>query len=541
MIKIYADGALIYDSRLREPGKDYTLLGLKTTTALNKGGTAEIVMPPGHPAYSALTSHRSIVEFYRDDVLRFRGRALGYADDWGNNRTWTCEGELCLFQDAVSRSYLYQDTPAAIFAAVVEEYNSQVEPFKQFKVGTVTVTDANDYVRLESETAEQVLDTLNKLLERCGGYIHFSTDADGARVVNWYAELNNRSGQVIEFGANLLDFSRNGANLDLVTGVIPYGAKNEETGVRVDITSVNNGLDYIVDEAAVALRGTILKPVIWEDVTEPANLLAKAEQYLREHRQIVTSLKLSAVDLSYLDRNIDSYQVGDIVPVLSKPHAVDEDLQLVERTEDWLAPDASTISLGKEIRSLTDADVAGDKQSQSDLHRVQREIIADYKINIADVARVSESRMQSLINQKAGEITAEVGEIKTAAGELGSQISELSSKVAASVTTDQMAVIITKEMGKGVSKIATSTGYTFDDEGLHIHKSGSDITNRLDETGMQVLRNAGTEMETVMLRADADGVVATDVKVRNYLIVGNHARLEDYGEKRTACFWLGGA
>ena len=50
MIKIYADGALIYDSRLREPGKDYTLLGLKTTIALNKGGTAVIVMPPDHPA-----------------------------------------------------------------------------------------------------------------------------------------------------------------------------------------------------------------------------------------------------------------------------------------------------------------------------------------------------------------------------------------------------------------------------------------------------------------------------------------------------------
>ena len=535
MIKIYADGVLIYDSRLREPGKDYTLLGLRTTKALNKGGTAEIVMPPGHPAYSALTSHRSIVEFYRDDVLRFRGRALGYADDWLNRRTWTCEGELCFFQDAVSRPYLYQDTPEAIFTALIQEYNSQVEPFKQFKVGAVTVTDANDYVRLESESAEQVLDTLNKLRERCGGYIHFSTDADGARVVNWYAELNNRSGQDIEFGANLLDFSRTGANLDLVTGVIPYGAKNEETGVRVDITSVNNDRDYIVDEAAVALRGTILKPVIWDDVTEPENLLRKAEQYLREHRQVVTSLQLSAVDLSYLDREIDSYRVGDIVRVRSKPHAVDEDFQLIERTEDWLNPDASTITLGKEIHSLTDADVAGDKQSQSDLHRVQQEIKTDYKMNTADAVSASEFKMQSMIEQTAGEIRLEVERAQSTADGMSEQVEELVSKVESSVTADQVKLAIQKEMGNGVNKVVTSTGYSFTDEGLTVEKSTSEMKTQITEDGMAVYKS-GQEV----LRANNQGVVATDLKARTYLIVGRNSRFEDMpGGDRTGCFWIG--
>ena len=535
MIKIYADGTLIYDSRLREPGKDYTLLGLRTTTALNKGGTAEIIMPPRHPAYSALTSHRTIVEIYRDDVLRFRGRALGYADDWTNQRTWTCEGELCFFQDAVSRPYLYQDTPEAIFAAVVEDYNSQVDTFKQFKVGTVTVTDANDYVRLESETAEQVMDTLNKLLDRCGGYFHFSTDGDGARVINWYAELNNRSGQAIEFGANLLDFSRSGANTDLLTGVVPYGAKDEETGARVDITSVNDGKDYIVDATAVALRGTILKPVIWDDVTQPENLLTKAQQYLREHRQIVTSLQLSAVDLSYLDTSIDSYQVGDIIRVRSKPHAVDEDFQLTERTEDWLVPDASTISLGKDVRSLTDADVAGDKQSQSDLHRVQQEIKSDYVLNTANQVSSSEYRMQSRIDQSASEIYAEVSAVKSATDTQSEQIAEMSSKVSASMTSAQVNLAIQTEMGKGVAKVSTTTGYTFDDEGLTVEKSNSEMKTQITEDGMAVYKK-GLEV----LRANNQGVNAVDLRARTYLIVGRNSRFEDLPNgDRTGCFWIG--
>ena len=61
MIHITADGAVVYDSRL----EDYDLMGLKITSGLNKGGTAEIVMPYNHPAYDQYTSYKTIVEIYR--------------------------------------------------------------------------------------------------------------------------------------------------------------------------------------------------------------------------------------------------------------------------------------------------------------------------------------------------------------------------------------------------------------------------------------------------------------------------------------------
>ena len=44
------------------------------------------------------------------------------------------------------------------------------------------------------------------------------------------------------------------------------------------------------------------------------------------------------------------------------------------------------------------------------------------------------------------------------------------------------------------------------------------------------------------LQANNEGVVATDVKVRNYLIIGKHARFENYSDgvdsQRTACFFV---
>jgi hypothetical protein len=88
---------------------------------------------------------------------------------------------------------------------------------------------------------------------------------------------------------------------------------------------------------------------------------------------------------------------------------------------------------------------------------------------------------------------------------------------------------------QGVSKVKTEANYTFDDRGLKISRSGEQMENLLDNTGMYVTR--GNE---AILQANADGVVAVDVRVKNYLCVGENARLEDYENGRTACFWTGG-
>ena len=87
---------------------------------------------------------------------------------------------------------------------------------------------------------------------------------------------------------------------------------------------------------------------------------------------------------------------------------------------------------------------------------------------------------------------------------------------------------------EGVDKVKTTRGYTFDDGGLHIFHSDSDMENLLDHSGMSV-RRAGQ----VLLQADNRGVEAVDVTVRNYLIIGENSRIEDYGADRTACFYRG--
>ena len=102
-------------------------------------------------------------------------------------------------------------------------------------------------------------------------------------------------------------------------------------------------------------------------------------------------------------------------------------------------------------------------------------------------------------------------------------------------TAGGLTLSVEKIQDDGVSKIKTGMGYTFDDNGLQIAREGQQMKNLLDNTGMYVTRNGQT-----ILQANDQGVVAADVTVRNYLIMGSHARFEDYGAGRTACFWLEG-
>lgn len=99
-------------------------------------------------------------------------------------------------------------------------------------------------------------------------------------------------------------------------------------------------------------------------------------------------------------------------------------------------------------------------------------------------------------------------------------------------TAQKLSATVQSIQDDGAQKVSTAFGLSIDGSAVTIHKEGSEMENRLDEKGMYVVRSGD-----VMLQADAQGVVATDVTVRNYLSVA-HARFEDYGSDRTACFYV---
>lgn len=103
------------------------------------------------------------------------------------------------------------------------------------------------------------------------------------------------------------------------------------------------------------------------------------------------------------------------------------------------------------------------------------------------------------------------------------------------LTAEGLSIEVQGLRNQGATKVTTRIGYTFDDDGLRIQKPGEEMENKMDNTGMYVARSGEP-----ILTANNDGVIATDVTVRNFLNMGENSRFEDYTDgtdtARTGCF-----
>lgn len=130
------------------------------------------------------------------------------------------------------------------------------------------------------------------------------------------------------------------------------------------------------------------------------------------------------------------------------------------------------------------------------------------------------------------------------ASELSNQVDTVSMETSTKVSAEAVEIEVRRQIGEGVDKVTTATGYTFDEEGLRISKSGEAVENLLDNTGMTV-SSGGQEVlfagsrETTYGTTET-GVFTKDLQVTTYLAVGERSRFENYGDSRTGCFWIGG-
>ena len=154
--------------------------------------------------------------------------------------------------------------------------------------------------------------------------------------------------------------------------------------------------------------------------------------------------------------------------------------------------------------------------------------------SLADALNLTFAR----VDKQKGEIALVARKVdgnNTTLGALADDLTELRKEVALKVNSDNVSISIQQELENGVEKVVTKTGFTFDNDGLHIQKSDSEMASTLDEEGLAVKR-AGTEV----LTAKKGGVEALNITVRQDLSIGGRSRFENYGNNRTGCFWIGG-
>ena len=157
--------------------------------------------------------------------------------------------------------------------------------------------------------------------------------------------------------------------------------------------------------------------------------------------------------------------------------------------------------------------------------------------NAISVQTIEKSVSELSVNAEGISATVEslTKTIETNAEGVANEIAEINKKVDMNVSAEDVSIAIQTEMAKGTDKVITSTGYKFDEEGLTVSKSNSEMETKITEDGMVVYKNGDA-----VLTANNQGVDAKNLHATTYLIVGTNSRFEDYGN-RTGCFWVGGA
>lgn len=333
------------------------------TEKLNGVPTLKYTIPYSDKYYQDYQRRISKIEVKYDDVSKFKGRLLNDRLLFNGNKELTFEGELAFLNDIQYPPYEFEGDYGDLFKDVLNYYNSKCDKDKRFNVGQITMTDSNNYITRSSETYSSCWNVISEKILSYGGYIKLRYVGD-ERYLDLLYESGVVTKQKIEFGENLLDLEEYIDSSEIATVVIPLGAKKNDTkelndniqrtytAERIDIRSVNNG-KLCIESKLVKKLGRVERVVNWDDVTIPSNLLTKAKKKCDELILENQSITAKAIDLHYAENDTPYFKIGDIIPILSKPHNIETTAILTERTTYLNDPTQDTFSLGTEKKTLT--------------------------------------------------------------------------------------------------------------------------------------------------------------------------------------------
>lgn len=401
MYRVYCDNHLLYHSKL----ENLQIFNPSVELELNKTGSFDFGIYPDHPYYSLIKKLKSIITVWQDDYRLFRGRVLDDEVGWHNEKQVICEGDLSFLLDSLLRPFSFTGTPSEVLAYILELHNAQVEPEKRFSLGTVTV-EGGLTVDLTEHT--NTLETLQKsLVDALGGYLS-TREEDGVNYIDYLQELNLLAPQTIKFGKNLLDLKRIRKGGDIATVIVPLGAmvKDEEgndTGKRLTIESVNGGVDFIQDDAAIAEHGTIVKSVIFDDISDPAELKLQGQAHLADSVNQWETIELTTADLATMNKDFTSFHLGTQVKAESEPHGLNHTFLVSKLSIKLLEPVENKLTLGKAVSAFTSA-VKGISDGQAViLGAVEKtaqnaaEAVINVERNLLASIQVSADNIQSVV------------------------------------------------------------------------------------------------------------------------------------------------
>ena len=369
--------------------KGNKILSGTITQAQNAINEFTFMMPMQNSLYQKLVPFQSIIQIVNlyDDEIEFEGRVLTISNKMtstGFVQEVVCEGFLSFLHDSTQHFQKLKNTDAeAYLREILNQHNAQVEDYKRFYLGSVTVKSLTDkpwrYLGYES-----TWDTIReRIVSNVGGYLTLRREKSGF-YLDWTSSVGENQESPIQLGRNIKSASREISFDGIATQIMPIGAdeKNSQnqssdnkeeqgsdvTRKQIDISSVNGGKMWLEDADLVAKFGVIRKPVIWTEIDDPRVLKNRGLQYLRNQKIALAKWTVSAVERYLIDSRYVKFKIGNTHPILNAPLSGIERLQIIEKKIDILNPQSVDLVIGSRSQSLS----AYQLQTQEAIESIER-------------------------------------------------------------------------------------------------------------------------------------------------------------------------
>lgn len=369
---------------LFDPYTDDRITDTKLSSKLNAASYFDFTIAPTHSLYSKLAERAEEVRIYFNNLILFKGEITKIEEDFEGNYSVSCTDVLDYLTATRVRPYSTVQgeqpltCPATFdgyFQWLIDQHNSNcLDSRKRFSVGVNqgNILDKNNYIYRSSEqrptTASEIED---KILNSAGGYL-FVRYKDDLNILDLYADVHDVNTQIIDYGVNMLDFTKTTTAESQYTAVVATGytpnppegrpdAKMKpitlegcaDGGTPYSSTIVKMG-DRVYDVEAVNRYGYHEYYVSNTDITTYDGLLYYACKTLNTLLSPALTISVKAVDLALIMG--DKYkhlQLGQAVRIRSKPRKVDEYLMVNSIDLDLMNPGNTTFDLGASYDTLT--------------------------------------------------------------------------------------------------------------------------------------------------------------------------------------------
>lgn len=335
-------------------------------TEINAIDSFDLSLFFNNPGYGKMKPFKTLIKAKNTltGEYEFEGRVLNPSETMDSSglhsTSYVCEGELGYLHDAPQRHLEFRGTPSDLYHTILNYYNSQVEDYKRFEVGVMNVTNSTDNIYVYLTAEEDTFETIkSKLIDRIGGELQIRK-VNGVRYLDLLERIGEDRDTKIKLSRNLTSMSRDIDPTDIVTRLTPLGTRIESededatdaSQARLTIESVNNGLPYIDRTDLIEAFGVQGGSITWDDITIESNLLNTATNWMNNQKISLNQYKISAIDLSLIGLEIDSFKKGDSYPVENPVMAIDERLRIIGTSKDLNAPQDGSLTIGDKFKTL---------------------------------------------------------------------------------------------------------------------------------------------------------------------------------------------